>query len=117
VEFRRQAGGGDAAQRWIDANLPTCPLCQSTSLWATASGVDQQALVRWYFRCSTCGAVFSTIPNKPVSALAEPVYVAKTALTTNLRVESVARGKDEDFVGEEFPLSELREWADETEQS
>ncbi len=113
LEFRRQDGEGDAAQRWIDSNLPTCPFCQSESLWETSSGVDQQALVRWYFRCPSCRVVISTIPNRPVSALAEPVNVPKAALAINLRVDSVERSKDEDFVGEEFALSELQEWAEE----
>ena len=39
----------------------------------------------------------------------------KTPLAIDLRVESVERGEDEDFVGEEFPLSELQEWASESD--
>jgi len=113
VEFKRFAGEGDAAQRWIDSNLPTCPLCQSASLWMSGEGLDQQALVRWYFQCSSCKAVLSTIPNQAVSALAEPVNVPKAALAIYLRVEGVQRDQDEDFVGQEFSLSELAEWADE----
>jgi hypothetical protein len=57
----------------------------------------------------------STIPDTPVSALAEPVNVTKTALEVNLRIESVQRSEDEDFVGEEFPLSEFQQWAEEDE--
>jgi hypothetical protein len=115
VEFRRAAGEGGASQRWIDHNMPTCPLCRSPSLWGVATGVDQQALNRWYFQCSSCKAVMSTIPDTAVSALAEPVYVTKTSLEVNLRIESVERAEDEDFVGEEFPLYELQQWAEEDE--
>jgi len=59
--------------------------------------------------------VMSTIPRTAVSALAEPVNVVKTALEVNLRIESVRRSEDEDFVGEEFPLYELQQWAEEDE--
>jgi hypothetical protein len=48
-----------------------------------------------------------------VSALAEPVTVVKTAVAIDLRIESVERSEDEDFVGEEFPLAELQQWAEE----
>lgn len=115
MEFRRGAGEGGAAQRWIDDNLPTCPLCRSQSLWESATENDQLASVRWVFRCPVCKAVFSTIPRTPVGALAEPVTVVKTALEVNLRIDSVERKEDEDFVGEEFPLAELQEWASEDE--
>jgi len=113
VEFRRDAGEGGAAQRWIDHNLPTCPLCKSQSAWEIATEADQLALVRWAFRCPNCMAVLSTTPATRVSALAEPVTVTKTAVERDLRVESVERSEDEDFVGEEFPLAELQEWASE----
>lgn len=113
MEFRRDAGEGGAAQRWIDSNMPNCPLCRSPSLWTFATGADQQALDRWYFKCSNCRSVISVIPDTAVSALAEPVNVTKAALEVNLRIESVGRTEDEDFVGEEFPLYELQEWADE----
>ena len=113
MDFRREQGEGGAQQRWIDHNLPTCPLCRSQSLWESAEAVDQQSLVRWCFRCSICKAVISTIPDQPVSALAEPVNVTKVPLEVNVRVESVERTQDEDFVGEEFPLSELQLWAEE----
>jgi len=115
VEFHRAEGEGGASQRWIDDNLPTCPFCRSPSLWGVATGADQLALGRWYFQCSNCKAVMSTIPDTPVSALAEPVIVTKTALAVNLRIESVQRSEDEDFVGEEFPLYELQQWAEEDE--
>lgn len=71
--------------------------------------------MRWYFKCPNCAVVMSTIPDKAVSALAEPVNVTKTALEVNLRIESVETKSDEDFVGEEFPLSELQIWAEESE--
>jgi len=115
VEFRRTAGEGGAAQRWIDHNMPTCPLCRTPALWGVATGADQLALGRWYFQCPNCKAVMSTIPDTAVSALAEPVNVTKTALAVNLRIESVERDEDEDFVGEEFPLYELQQWAEEDE--
>jgi hypothetical protein len=115
VEFRRDAGEGGASQRWIDHNLPTCPLCRSPSLWGVATGADQLALNRWYFKCSSCKAVLSTIPDTAVSALAEPVNVTKASLEVNLRIDSVERAEDEDFVGEEFPLYELQQWAEEDE--
>ena len=57
----------------------------------------------------------STIPDEPMSVVAQPVIIPKTALATILRVESVANPKDEDFVGEEFPLYEFQQWADESE--
>jgi hypothetical protein len=57
----------------------------------------------------------SAIPDTPVSALAEPVNVTKIPLEVNLRIESVERDEDEDFVGEEFPLYELQQWAEEDE--
>jgi hypothetical protein len=113
VEFRRAAGEASASQRWIDANLPICPLCKSPSLWETSAVVDQLALKRWVFRCPNCKVVLSTIPDITVSALSPPVTVIKTPITKDVRVESVARSGDEDFVGEEFPLSELQEWATE----
>jgi hypothetical protein len=71
------------------------------------------ALSRWFFRCASCGAVLSTTPDETVSALAPPVTVVKTPLSRDVRVESVGRSQDDDFVGEEFPLSELQEWASE----
>ena len=115
MEFRRTAGEGGASQRWIDHNLPTCPLCRSPALWGVATGVEQLALERWYFQCPNCKAVMSTIPDTAVSALAPPINVTKAALEVNLRVESVQRSEDEDFVGEEFPLHELQQWAEEDE--
>ena len=114
MEFRREAGEGGAAQRWVDHNLPTCPLCKSQPLWETSTETDQLALNRWVFRCPNCRAVLSTIPVISVSAPAEPVTVVKTGLTRDLRIESVERREDEDFVGEEFPLAELQEWAGES---
>lgn len=115
VDFVRLPGEGDARQRWIDDNLPTCPMCREQSLWKVASGVDQEALVRWYFQCPNCKVVLSTIPDTAVSAIAEPVNVVKAAVEVNLRVDSVERKADEDFLGEEFPLYELQEWAEENE--
>lgn len=113
MEFVRFPGEGNAAQRWIDHNLPTCPMCKSEAVWRSAEGVQEEALVRWYFQCPICKVVMSVIPDSTVSAIAEPVMVTKAALDVNLRVESVQRKQDEDFVGEEFPLSELQEWASE----
>ena len=115
MEFRREEGEGGASQRWIDHNLPMCPLCRSPSLWGVATGADQLALSRWYFQCSNCKAVISTIPDTAVSVPAEPVNVAKVAIEVNLRIETVERAQDEDFVGEEFPLYELQNWAEEDE--
>jgi hypothetical protein len=90
-------------------------LCREPGLWSVATGVDQQALVRWFFKCSNCKVVMSSISNKPVSAVAEPVIVSKAELTDNIRIDSVERKEDEDFVGEEFPLYELQQWADESQ--
>jgi hypothetical protein len=90
-------------------------LCKSQSLWETGTEMDQLALSRWVFRCPNCKAVLSTIPAVSVSALAEPVTVVETALARNLRIESVERSEDEDFVGKEFSLAELQEWASEDE--
>jgi hypothetical protein len=59
-------------------------------------------------------AVLSTIPNTGVSALAPPVTIVKTAVTKNIRIESVERREDEDFVGEEYSLAELQQWASES---
>jgi hypothetical protein len=115
VEFRRDEGDGGAAQRWIDDNLPTCPLCKSQSLWETAEEVDQQALTRWVFRCPNCKAVLSTIPDFSASARSFPAPAVKAAVTRDVRIDSVERKEDEDFVGEEFPLAELQEWASEDE--
>jgi hypothetical protein len=114
VEFRRLERQEIGAQAWIDRHLPVCPLCKSPSLWKTATGADQLALERWYFQCPNCKAVLSTIPDVSVSALSPPVTIVKTPLTQDVRVESVGRSQDEDFVGEEFPLSELQEWASES---
>jgi hypothetical protein len=111
VEFSRQPLGAQPAQTWIDKHLPVCPLCKSLTPWATANGADQLAVNRWYFRCPSCKVVLSTIPDVTVSALSPPLTVVKTPLTRDVRVESVGRAKDQDFVGEEFPLSELQEWA------
>lgn len=113
MEFRRDEGEGGTAQRWVDHNLPRCPMCKSGALWEVASGFGQLAQPRWFFRCPNCGVVISTTPDTPVSAIQEPVTVVKAALAVNVRVESVERSEDEDFVGEEFPLAELQEWADE----
>jgi hypothetical protein len=115
LEFQRLPGEGSAQQNWIDSNLPVCPLCREPGLWSVATAVDQQALVRWFFKCSNCKVVMSSIPNKPASAIAEPVIVTKTELTDNIRIDSVERKEDEDFVGEEFPLYELQQWANETD--
>jgi hypothetical protein len=115
VEFRREEGEGGASQRWIDHNLPTCPFCKTQSLWETGKETEQLALNIWVFRCPNCGAVLSTIPATSVSAVAEPVTIVKTAVTRNLRVETVERSEDKDFVGEEFPLAELQEWASDDE--
>lgn len=115
MEFYRYPGEGNAAQRWIDDNLPRCPMCREESLWKVAEGVEQQALVRWYFQCPNCKVVLSTIPDAPVSTRAGPYTSTKAALEVDLRVESAERKQDEDFVGEEFVLSELQEWAEENE--
>jgi hypothetical protein len=113
VEFRREAGEGGASQRWIDDNLPMCPLCKSQSLWETATEVDQLAVTRWVFRCPNCKAVLSTIPDNSASALSVPVPAVRTAVVRDVRIESVERKQDDDFIGEEFPLAELQEWASE----
>ena len=117
MEFYRADGEGGPAQRWIDHNLPVCPMCREGALWTTASGVEQEALVRWYFQCPNCKVVLSTIPDDPMAAKVPglPVVSAKIPVEINVRVESVERKQDEDFVGEEFPLYELQEWAEETE--
>lgn len=115
MEFSRSEGEGGAAQRWIDHNLPVCPMCREESLWKTATGVEQQALTRWYFQCPNCMVVMSTIPEDPVAAVVEAEAFAKVPIQVELRVESVQRKQDEDFVGEEFPLYELQQWAEETE--
>ncbi len=113
MAFRREEGEGGSAQRWVDANLPTCPLCRTQSLWETAEGSGDLASTRWLFRCPTCGAVFSMPPEVRAAAVAEPVTVVKVPLAVLLRIDSVQRSQDEDFVGEEFPLNELQEWASE----
>jgi len=59
--------------------------------------------------------VLSTIPPTSFSAVAEPVTLVKAPLASYVRIESVERSQDEDFVGEEFPLAELQEWANEDE--
>jgi hypothetical protein len=115
VEFRREAGEGGASQKWIDDNLPTCPLCKLQSLWETAIEVDQLALTRWVFRCPNCKAVFSTIPDASASARSVPVPAVKISVAREVRIETVERKQDEDFVGEEFPLAELQEWASESD--
>ncbi len=89
-------------------------MCRSRSLWESATGADQLALNRWVFRCPNCRAVLSTIPDSPVASpmnFRDPVATVKTPVTQNVRIESVERSQDEDFVGEEFPLAELQEWA------
>lgn len=111
MEFIRHAGDTDPAQTWIDRHLPVCPFCKSRALWATATGADQLAVNRWYFRCPSCQAVLSTIPDVTVSALSPPVTIVKTPVTQDIRIDGVGRSEDQDFVGEEFPLSELQEWA------
>jgi hypothetical protein len=115
VELRRAPGEGGAAQRWIDDNLPKCPLCRTETLWETGVEADQEALGRWVFRCPNCKAVLSTIPPTTVGAVAGAMPVVKTPLEELLRVESVGKKEDEDFVGEEFPLAELQVWASEDE--
>lgn len=111
MDFRR--ADGTRAQRWIEDNLPTCPLCKGYPNWTIATGVDQEALARWFFRCSNCNSVFSVIPDEPVEAVAEPVTVTKAEVTKDVRIDGVGRKQDEDFLGEEFPLYELQEWAKE----
>jgi len=115
VEFHREDGEGGTAQRWIDSRLPTCPMCRAPSLWQVSTGVEQQALERWYFQCSNCKAVLSTIPPTSASARAGPVTVMEAPIEINVRIDGVVRKEDEDFVGEEFPLYELQQWAEETE--
>jgi hypothetical protein len=127
MEFFRSQGEGGREQRWIDTNLPTCPLCREPGLWKTATGGDQLAERRWYFECQSCRAVLSVIaegarvgaePSTPVPGSkpmgAEPVDEANEALQVDVRVDSVHRKQDEDFVGEEFSLDELQEWASES---
>jgi hypothetical protein len=115
VEFYREAGEGGPAQRWIDDNLPTCPMCKTETLWEIATEADQQALTRWVFRCPSCKVVLSTIPVTSASARSLMVPAVKTAVTRDVRVDSAERSEDQDFVGEEFPLAELQEWASEDE--
>ena len=115
MEFHRLAGQGSDSQNWMDRNLPICPLCKSEVLWEVAEGEDQLALTRWYFRCPNCKAVLSTDPEGTVATTAPPPTVANAPLTIDIRVESVQRNGDEDFVGEEFPLAELQEWASESD--
>lgn len=127
MEFFRSEGEGDQEQRWIDNNLPVCPLCREPGLWKTATGGDQQAAERWYFQCQSCKAVLSVLPDvasmgsarpspipgsKPMGAT--PVDEANEDMQTGIRVDSVQRKQDDDFVGEEFSLEELQEWASES---
>jgi hypothetical protein len=73
------------------------------------------ALDRWVFRCPNCKGVLSTTPEIAASAASPSVTSAKTPVTREVRVESAVRSEDEDFVGAEFPLSELQEWGTEGE--
>jgi hypothetical protein len=115
VEFHREDGEGGAAQKWIDGNLPTCPLCRTPSLWQVSVGVEQEALERWCFQCSNCKAVLSTIPPTSASVRAGPADDMEAPIEINVRIDTVVRKEDEDFVGEEFPLNELQQWAEENE--
>ena len=115
MELHRFSGEGDAQQKWIDDNLPTCPFCRSPAPWRVGTEADQQALVRWLFQCPNCMVVLSTVPDASVSVKAGPYRITKTPLDVLIRVESAERKQDEDFVSEEFPLSELQEWAEEEE--
>jgi len=114
VNFQREEG--TRPQTWIDDNLPICPLCRNDPSWTTATEVDQQATERWFFKCSSCASVLSTTPEaarKVVSRLARRDTTMDLPTGKNVRVESAGRQEDQDFVGEEFPLYELQEWADE----
>lgn len=113
MEFRREEGHGGPAQRWVDDNLPTCPLCRVQSPWEVGEGAGDLASPRWMFRCPNCKAVFSMIPETQAMAVAEPVTVVKAPISVLLRIDSVERTQDEDFLGEEFPLHELQDWATE----
>jgi hypothetical protein len=110
MEFRKSTGQTLSRQEsWIRRNLPLCPFCKVFSHWEIASAAT--GVKRYYFRCSSCRAIFSALASDVISAPA-PIPLPVSPITVLVRVESAGENKTFDHLaGTEHNLGQLQDWA------
>jgi len=118
-KFKRYDGfAGHIPQKFIDAQLPRCPMCCGENPHWTLSSEMGWVANRHLFKCAECSCVIS-------SGVAETLGWNRTILTTGglikalsgkknnviyFRVEQVGEAQATDtFKGREMPLEELQE--------
>ena len=111
MDFQRPTGiFGGTAKRWIDKNLPRCPLCKSEPLWEV--GFEGFAFNRMHFRCPKCLGIISVPPGGVEIPWTFTGATLKELALETIRVESIGNNKALDYlVGKVFRLTTLQDWA------
>ncbi|MDW5562888.1 MAG: hypothetical protein SA339_06635 [Methanomassiliicoccus sp.] len=109
MEFKRDAATStDKATEWIDANLPSCPLCgTSRTPWEHAIQFDPSGATRYHYRCPHCHGVFSI----PMNNVTHTFSTWPARQDDMLRLEARGDTTTVLVVGREYILTSLKEVA------
>src|ERR1700730_5864710 len=112
VEFYRPSSFlGNNALRWIDKNLPKCPLCKLPTQWEVGP-VDIFQTNPTHFRCPKCAGVISIPPYGTRIPLVFLDQMLKERALDAIRIESVGSSKYMSYyVGKKLSLKVLQRWA------
>lgn len=115
LKFMRPTRGGFAKTiRWLDENLPVCPVCATAKpVWEVNSPTFRDSLKRqFYSRCSNCEAILRIptvmLESKMFAAATKGVAGAYEKKVRNKIVVEDAGSGDSSYVGKELTLEEIQ---------
>ena len=124
-DFRRCDGfAGSIPQKFIDTNLPRCPMCGSNEPYWKLKDKMELAGNRTMFRCDKCGCILSATTADIIGVSKSPVGLLTTVGAANalfkrgsgkkvdvtyLRVEDVGSAQTtKTYQGREMPLEDFQ---------
>ena len=119
IKFERHTGFyGSALRKWLDKNLPLCPLCKKKPEWEYARKVMgwkalfSPSATRYFLRCQQCKAILSVAQDAIVDADDLLVFLVQKRMNKNFKIESIGNNENlRQLVGQEHSLETLQEWA------